>query len=122
MGKLIGIILIYIIGISLVGFLAAGILLALFYIKKRISHMTADKWELYFNNLSNKKILFRGFIIYAASLCLIGMLSFILFEIFHYEYAYTLSQCFFLIGILYAIVEYLTNKKMLLEKLNRLHQ
>jgi len=50
------------------------------------------------------------------------MLSFILFEIFHYEYAYTLSQCFFLIGILYAIVEYLTNKKMLLEKLNRLHQ
>lgn len=48
------------------------------------------------------------------------MLSFILFEIFHYEYAYTLSQCFFLIGILYAIVEYLTNKKMLLEKLNRL--
>ena len=54
MGKLIGIILIYIIGISLAGFLAAGILLALFYIKKRISHMTADKWELYFNNLSNK--------------------------------------------------------------------
>lgn len=53
---------------------------------------------------------------------LFGMLSFILFEIFHYEYAYTLSQCFFLIGILYAIVEYLTNKKMLLEKLNRLHQ
>ena len=53
------------------------------------------------------------------NLCLIGMLSFILFEIFHYEYAYTLSQCFFLIGILYAIVEYLTNKKMLLEKLNR---
>lgn len=33
MGKLIGIILIYIIGISLAGFLAAGILLALFYIK-----------------------------------------------------------------------------------------
>ena len=30
MGKLIGIILIYIIGISLAGFLAAGILLALF--------------------------------------------------------------------------------------------
>jgi len=27
-----------------------------------------------------------------------------------------------LIGILYAIVEYLTNKQMLLEKLNRLHQ
>ena len=122
MGKLIGIILIYIIGISLAGFLAAGILLALFYIQKRISHMTADKWELYFNKQNKKKILFRGFIIYAASLCLIGMLSFILFEIFHYEYAYTLSQCFFLIGILYAIVEYLTNKKMLLEKLNRLHQ
>lgn len=57
MGKLIGIILIYIIGISLAGFLAAGILLALFYIQKRISHMTADKWELYFNNLSNKKII-----------------------------------------------------------------
>ena len=56
------------------------------------------------------------------NLCLIGMLSFILFEIFHYEYAYTLSQGFFLIGILYAIVEYLTNKQMLLEKLNRLHQ
>lgn len=51
MGKLIGIILIYIIGISLAGFLAAGILLALFYIKKRISHMTADKWELYFLSL-----------------------------------------------------------------------
>lgn len=83
--------------------------------------MTADKWELYFNNLSNGKILFRGFIIYAASLCLIRMLSFILFEIFHYEYAYTLSQCFFLIGILYAIVEYLTNKKMLLEKIDKLH-
>lgn len=58
MGKLIGIILIYIIGISLAGFLAAGILLALFYIQKRISHMTADKWELYFNNLSNKKYYF----------------------------------------------------------------
>ena len=50
------------------------------------------------------------------NLCLIGMLSFILFEIFHYEYAYTLSQCFFLIGILYAIVEYLNKQENVVKK------
>ena len=61
MGKLIGIILIYIIGISLAGFLAAGILLALFYIKKRISHMTADKWELYFNKPVQQKNIISWF-------------------------------------------------------------
>ena len=57
MGKLIGIILIYIIGISLAGFLAAGILLALFYIQKRISHMTADKWNYILITCPTKNII-----------------------------------------------------------------
>ena len=72
-----------------------------------------------------KKYYFSGFIIFMQHLfCLIGMLSFyaLIWKYVHYEYAYTLSQCFFWIGILYVLYSRIilqANKKILLEKLKQ---
>lgn len=120
MAKLIGIACIYLGGITLSGLLAVGLLLTLFYIIKKVSNMTEDTWGEYFNKLSNNRMLVYGFIIYLISLCLIGVLSFILFELLRYEYSILLSNCFVWIGICYIVFEFYRNKDMLLNKLNRL--
>ena len=51
--KLFGIVLIYLSGITLAGILAVGLFLGLLLIKKQISHMTEEKWDMYFRKLSN---------------------------------------------------------------------
>lgn len=56
--KLFGIALIYLSGITLAGILAVGLFLGLLLIKKQISHMTEEKWDIYFRKLSNHDFLF----------------------------------------------------------------
>ena len=51
--KLFGIALIYLSGITLAGILAVGLFVGLLLIKKQISHMTEEKWNIYFRKLSN---------------------------------------------------------------------
>ncbi|WP_370771497.1 hypothetical protein [[Ruminococcus] torques] len=122
MAKLIGIILIYVGGILLTGFLAIGLLLGIFYLKKRFSHMTEETWDFYFKGISIKGFLLRGLVIYCIALCLIGSLSYLLFKGLNYDYSLLLSIIFVPIGVLYAVFEYLKNKDKLHEKLNRLYQ
>ena len=67
--KLFGIALIYLSGITLAGILAVGLFLGLVLIKKQISHMTEEKWDIYFRKLSNHDFFIRGLIIYIIALC-----------------------------------------------------
>ena len=77
--KLFGIALIYLSGITLAGILAVGLFLGLLLIKKQISHMTEEKWDIYFRKLSNHDFFIRGLIIYIIALCLISMVEFLYF-------------------------------------------
>lgn len=118
--EVIGAILIFIGGLLLASFLTMGLLILAVYFKNRVSHMTEEKWELYFKNLSNGGMLFRLFLIHAVSLCVISLLCFFLFEIFRYEYASILSLCFILFGIMLFLAEYRQNKNAILEKFRRM--
>lgn len=92
--KLFGIVLIYLSGITLAGILAVGLFLGLLLIKKQISHMTEEKWDMYFRKLSNHDFFIRGLIIYIIALCLIAWLSFYIFSVLDYQYAKILSKVF----------------------------
>lgn len=118
--KVIGAILIFIGSLLLASFLTMGLLILAVYFKNRVSHMTEEKWELYFKNLSNRGMLFRLFLIHAVSLGIISLLCFFLFEIFRYEYASILSLCFILFGIMLFLAEYRQNQNTILEKFRRM--
>lgn len=120
--KLLGIVLIYLSGIALAGILAVGLFLGLLLIKKYFSHMTEEKWDMYFKKFSNHDFFIRGLIIYTIVLCLIAWLSFYIFSVLGYQYAKILSKVFILVGLGYIIFEYINHKDELIKKLNQLHE
>lgn len=120
--KLLGIVLIYLSGIALAGILAVGLFLGLLLIKKYFSHMTEEKWDMYFKKFSNHDFFIRGLIIYTIVLCLIAWLSFYIFSVLGYQYAKILSKVFILVGLGYVIFEYINHKDELIKKLNQLHE
>ena len=120
--KLFGIALIYLSGITLAGILAVGLFVGLLLIKKQISHMTEEKWDIYFRKLSNHDFFIRGLIIYIIALCLIAWLSFYIFSVLDYQYAKILSKVFILVGLGYVVFEYIKHKDEIIKKLNRLHE
>mgnify|MGYP007087603140 FL=1 len=46
------------------------LLILVIYFKIHISYMTEEKWKLYFTNLSNRRVVFRFFMIHVVILLL----------------------------------------------------
>ncbi|MCJ7854982.1 hypothetical protein MUJ63_01560 [Lachnospiraceae bacterium NSJ-143] len=84
--------------------------------------MNREKWDLYFKTSSVNKFLSVGFILYIASLSLFTAAGHIIFKTLRLDSTGTLTAILFVVGIIYFILKYIRQRRIIIDKLLKITQ
>lgn len=100
----------------------ACLIIFCFFIKGRLCRMNREKWDLYFKTSSVNKFLSVGFILYIASLSLFTAAGHIIFKTLRLDSTGTLTAILFVVGIIYFILKYIRQRRIIIDKLLKITQ
>ena len=118
--RLLGLILIFLVGMSLTALLTVAWMLLLAYGKKKKDDMDEDDWDIYFREIPAWGYVVRGLIYLMLALWVTVPMLYGALGLFHYEDRAGLCILFTVLTIAVVAVRFLVKRKVLLDKLNQM--
>lgn len=122
MGRVFGLIVIFLVGMSLTALLIVAWMMLLIYGKKKVSSMESQDWDAYFSAIPIWGYVVRGLLLLALALCVSIPLIYGILRLFHYTRCGELSAVFGLLTAAAVVLRAVWKRNVLLEKLRQLKQ
>ena len=118
--KFLGLIVLIYSLVAISGLLFVGLMMGFFAIKKKISKMDEEKWDLYFKGITNSGYLLRFGALYFVALCFAVSIGYVAFGAFNFKNPVFLCGVTFIYGALKITWKLTRNKDKLIEKVNKI--